>query len=177
LTCEPTAGPIGKLIRRALMRQLSHRGRPYALTDPTLALLFAADRLDHLRREVVPALEDGKLVICDRYLLSSLAYQGLAVSPSWVEEINRPAIAPDLTLFLEVDPRIAARRRAKRGGAKELFDSVGLQVRIAERYRVLVREHRASQRVIPIDGAQSLDQVTTQALRHIHKLIGTTMRP
>ena len=176
-TCEPTDRPVGKLIRRALMRQLSHRRKAYALTNQTLALLFAADRLDHLRGEVLPALEDGKVVICDRYLLSSLAYQGIAVNPSWVEEINRFAIAPDLTLFLEVDPRIAARRRAKRGGAKELFDAIELQTRIAKRYQALVRKYRASQRVVRIDGTQSLDQVTTQALRQIHQAIGATMRP
>ena len=176
-TWEPTDRPVGKLIRRALMRQLSHRRKAYALTNPTLALLFAADRLDHLHSEVLPALEDGKVVICDRYLLSSLAYQGIAVSPSWVEEINRFAIAPDLTLFLEVDPRIAARRRAKRGGAKELFDATKLQARIAKRYQALVKKYRASQRVVRIDGTQSLDQVTAQALRHIHRAIGATMRP
>jgi dTMP kinase len=175
-TWEPTDRPVGKLIRRALMRQLSHRRKAYALTNPTLALLFAADRLDHLRGEVLPALEDGKVVICDRYLLSSLAYQGIAVSPSWVEEINRFAIAPDLTLFLEVDPRIAARRRAKRGGAKELFDAIELQTRIAKRYQALVRKYRASQRVVRIDGTQSLDQVTDEALGHIHKTIGATIR-
>jgi dTMP kinase len=133
--------------------------------------------LDHLRGEVLPALEAGKVVICDRYLLSSLAYQGIAVTPSWVEEINRFAIAPDLTLFLEVDPRIAARRRAKRGGAKELFDANALQARIAERYQALARKYRAIQRVVRIDGTQTLDQVTAEALRHIHRVIGATMRP
>jgi dTMP kinase len=176
-TWEPTDRPVGKLIRRALTRQLSHRRKSYALSDETLALLFAADRLDHLRGEVLPALEAGKVVICDRYLLSSLAYQGIAVTPSWVEEINRFAIAPDLTLFLEVDPRIAARRRAKRGGAKELFDAIALQARIAERYQALARKYRAIQRVVRIDGTQTLDQVTAEALRHIHRVIGATMRP
>src|SRR5579864_7294663 len=74
-TAEPTDGPIGALIRQALRRRLVHRdGR--ALTDESLALLFAADRVDHVAGEIEPALARGQHVLCDRYVLSSLAYQG-----------------------------------------------------------------------------------------------------
>src|SRR5690242_14637174 len=67
-TAEPTGGPIGMLLRQALRRQLR-------LDDATLALLFAADRLDHLSHEVEPALARGAVVLTDRYILSSYAYQ------------------------------------------------------------------------------------------------------
>ena len=85
-----------------------------ALAPETLALLFAADRTDHLAAQVRPALEAGAVVICDRYVLSSLAYQGAQLPPRWVEAINAFAEPPDLTLFLEVDPAVASQggRRA-----------------------------------------------------------------
>src|SRR5215471_2535238 len=76
VTREPSDGPVGTVLRRALAGgvALPHRGGP--LSDHTLALLFAADRMDHLCAEILPALGKGQIVLCDRYLLSSYAYQG-----------------------------------------------------------------------------------------------------
>ena len=79
-TREPSHGPIGVLVRE----RLSVRSAP--LEPAALALLFAADRLDHLAREVVPAIARGAVVLSDRYLLSSLAYQSLDCDAAWVRE-------------------------------------------------------------------------------------------
>ena len=116
-TREPSDGPLGVVLRQALTRRL------VGLSDQALALLFAADRLDHLASVVEPALAEGKVVVSDRYVLSSLAYQGMRLPLSWVETLNAAARPADLTLYLEVDPRTAARRRQGRGGAAELFDA------------------------------------------------------
>ncbi|HYY53573.1 MAG TPA: dTMP kinase, partial [Myxococcales bacterium] len=78
LTREPSDGPIGTLIRLALTGRLGLPQRSGPLTEEALALLFAADRVDHLAAVIEPALERGELVVCDRYVLSSLAYQGSA---------------------------------------------------------------------------------------------------
>ena len=69
------------------------------------ALLFAADRIEHMQKEVKPALDEGKIVICDRYIYSSLAYQGSAgLSLDWIKTINARALQPDFSVFIDVAP-------------------------------------------------------------------------
>lgn len=141
LTCEPTPGPVGSLLREALGRRLRDPRGPGAveLGWDALALLFAADRLDHLRREILPALEAGRVVVCDRYVLSSLVYQSEtspegAASLPFLAAANARARPADVTLVLDVDPEVAATRRAARGGPEELFEARELQARLARRY-------------------------------------------
>lgn len=132
-TREPTRGAIGTLVRE----RLSVGAAP--LDPAALALLFAADRLDHIANEVAPALAAGAVVLTDRYLLSSLAYQTLDCEEAWVREINARAPAPDLTLLLEVPAEVAfarVQRRAAEGGTvEERFDALALQRRVAGHYR------------------------------------------
>ena len=99
-TREPTDGPIGRLIRRAL----SPSDEASVLSDAVLPYLFAADRRDHLDRRVLPALHAGTTVITDRYVPSSLAYQGLTIGVDAAFELNAAFRAPDLTVVLEVSP-------------------------------------------------------------------------
>ncbi|HEU4412738.1 MAG TPA: dTMP kinase [Polyangiaceae bacterium] len=168
VTREPTAGPIGSLIRLAL----THRfvvpgvGGSRAPNWKTMALLFAADRLDHLEAEIMPNLLDGVSVVSDRYDLSSLAYQSATseedVDPTetldWLRALNRHARRPDLTIILDVPPGVAEQRRRRRGGAAELYEHEGLQARLAEAYR-------DASRLVPgdyvhhIDGHRPVDAV------------------
>ena len=135
ITCEPSTGPVGKVIRQALRLELGD-------VDPAVtALLFAADRVDHLRREVEPLLARGTHVITDRYVYSSLAYQGVDLERQWVAVANRLATEPDLTLYLRVEPELALERRAARGGARELFDADETQVKVAATYDQLFGGH------------------------------------
>jgi dTMP kinase len=141
LTCEPTAGPIGTLIRQALQRKLVLPGstEPHALSWSSMALLFAADRLDHLDTVVLPALAEGKTVVSDRYVLSSLAYQSVTSpegekSVAWIREINARAIRADLTLVFDVDDAVAAERRALRGGPAEIYEVSDIQRRLSAAY-------------------------------------------
>ena len=183
-TREPSDGPVGKLLRRALAGELAlPGGAPPA--PATMALLFAADRTDHLAREVEPALAAGKTVLSDRYLLSSLAYQGEARSalPSegrsplsagdqlaWVQELNARARHPDLTILLDVDPEVAARRRHADARPEELYDHIETQRRVAAAYRALADRPSVAGPVERVDGALPLDDVTTQALALIEAL-------
>ncbi|MEA3559142.1 MAG: dTMP kinase [Candidatus Thermoplasmatota archaeon] len=114
LTSEPTKGPTGKMIRE-------HLSDPF-LDDESLALLFASDRIEHLEKEVRPALESNRFVITDRYVYSSIAYQGQKVDMEWVGEINRYADRPDLAILLDLNPKISARRVDHRGEALEYFE-------------------------------------------------------
>lgn len=164
-TREPSDGPIGVVLRQALTRRL------VGLSDRTLALLFAADRLDHLASVVEPALAEGKVVVSDRYVLSSLAYQGRRLPLRWVEALNAAARPADLTLFLEVDPRTAARRRQGRGGTDELFDADEVQRAVARAYGRVVRKHTRAQRVVRVDGRRPPDEVAREILSRVRAVL------
>ncbi len=170
-TCEPSDGPIGSLIRQALVGRLGLPGRRGPLSAGTLALLFAADRVDHLEAEVLPALRRGEVVICDRYLLSSLAYQGASLPMGWVEQANARAVAPDLTLFVEVAVKTASKRRSLRGGEPELFDADVKQRRIARQYLAAIRRRARKERIVRVDGSKPVEEVTRRSLEEILRLL------
>jgi dTMP kinase len=164
-TREPSDGPLGVVLRQALTRRL------VGLSDRALALLFAADRLDHLASVVEPALAEGKVVVSDRYVLSSLAYQGMRMPLGWVEGLNAAARPADLTLYLAVDPRTAARRRQGRGGRAELFDADEVQRAVARAYARVMRKHARAQRVVRVDGRASPDEVARQILSRVRTVL------
>lgn len=159
-TREPSNGPVGQLLRCALEKRLTRASGQSGTFDwLTLALLFAADRLDHLREEILPALEAGTWVISDRYTLSSLIYQSLtAPEPEsalqWVRELNARALRPDLVLVLDVDIETAEERRRLRGGSEELFEYRALQAQLAQAYRV-AEHYTPADALIHIDGTSS----------------------
>jgi dTMP kinase len=166
LTREPSDGPVGRLLREILA------GR-HAPTDATThALLFAADRADHIQREVDPALAAGTVVVSDRWYHSSLAYQGADEERAWVAELNRRARAPSLTLFLEVRPEVAAERRSRSGRPDELFDALALQRRVAAGYREVMAELGSRERIAVLDGERPVDAVAADCLARVLALLG-----
>ncbi|MBL4635331.1 MAG: dTMP kinase [Kofleriaceae bacterium] len=166
LTREPTDNPIGKLLREIL----TGAHRPTDAT--TLGLLFAADRADHLQREIFPALQAGKVVISDRYYHSSLAYQGSEEDREWISQLNKRARSPDRTFFLKVDPEVAATRRKADDRDEELFDSVNTQLRVAQGYEEVVRSLSPDEDIVVLDGHQSLDTLSADILRSTLALLG-----
>lgn len=141
LTREPTAGPVGRFLRLALAGKLTDQeGAPTELDWSAMALLFSADRLDHLKREIDPALGRGAVVVSDRYDLSSLIYQsatcpdGEAVLP-WLRSLNARARRPDLTLVLDVSADVAEERRRSRASEPEIFEKAELQRRLSQLYK------------------------------------------
>lgn len=153
-TCEPSANVVGQIIRRALKKELT-------FGPEALAALFAADRLDHVAREIEPALANGKVVISDRYLLSSLAYQTIENPLEWVVALNQKARRPDLNLLLRVHPSIAAKRLAIRGGSSELFDETSYQARVADAYeKACALDHIGKTHTIQAEG--NVDMVAKQ---------------
>ena len=145
-TAEPSTGEVGQLIRRLLGKV----GAPP--TPAVMALLFAADRVDHLASEITPALLEGSWVISDRYLWSSLAYQSLELPIGWVRGLNDRAVLPDLTLLVDLEPEEAALRLQREGRSEEIFDRLDLQRTIRAAYLELARSEKDSPVVI-IDGA------------------------
>jgi dTMP kinase len=158
ITSEPTDGPIGSTIKKYLSRADRTRDVAYE------ALMFAADRLWHISNVVKPALDQGKLVITDRYKYSSMAYQSRAGKMmEWVEEINRFAPDPDLTIFLDVDPEACMRRLEKSGRAASVMENLETQWEIYGNYRRL--EERG--RLVRVDGERDTDEVAEDVLTMI----------
>jgi dTMP kinase len=158
-TRQPSDGPIGRLLREIL-------GGKHAPVDATtMALLFAADRADHLQREVEPALARGAIVVSDRWYHSSLAYQGAEEEREWILALNVRARRPDLTILLDVDPDVAAARRAADRRTEELYDRIETQRRVAEGYRAVVDRLRDREQIAVLDGARPADELAGEILR------------
>ena len=132
-TSEPTGNPLGLLIRDVLKRRRS-------MHPTTLALLFAADRSEHLEEPgsgILSRLERGELVISDRYLFSSLAYQSLDCDFDYVRCLNQGFPLPRCVVFLDTPVPESQRRLAGRAAddGPELFDGEDIQDRILNGYR------------------------------------------
>jgi dTMP kinase len=178
ITREPSDGPIGVLIRQILTGRVVVPGREGARPPSwaTMAALFASDRLDHLEAEVVPNLNDGVTVICDRYDYSSVAYQTVSGGggddvSSWVRELNRHARRPDLTVVLDVDPEVAAGRRGTRSGSPELYEVDEMQVALAKFY-AKIDELFPSDTIRHIDANCSVEGVTAAIWSEVMALRG-----
>jgi dTMP kinase len=132
-TREPTESRIGSLIEDILERKTR-------VSEEALPLLFAADRADHTQRILIPAIKKGSIVLCDRYVHSSLAYQRSGMSKPfqkyWLEEINRYSVKPDLVLFLDISPEEGLRRieRGQRIHDDKFFENLETQKAIRDAY-------------------------------------------
>jgi len=131
-TFEPTDGCIGTVIRSALRGELE-------LAPKTVALLFAADRNEHLYRSegIVERCGRGELVVSDRYLPSSLVYQGITCGKELPALLNSDFPAPELLLFFDIDPETAQKRMAGRT-QRDIFENTAFQVQVRERYKALL---------------------------------------
>jgi len=146
LTAEPSRSTAGRLIQRKILH-----GKK---TSPEVeALLFAADRFLHLESEILPALADGKIVVCDRYMYASFAYQGAqGVDSHWLREINRFAAKTDLALYLDV-PAETGMSRIKR--KKSVLERPELQGRVRDEYLKMVQAGELTL----VDGTQPIRKV------------------
>jgi dTMP kinase len=171
VTAEPSAGPVGALIRQILKGRIAGGGkRPF---DPwALALLFAADRRDHFHAEIAPKLAEGIDVVCDRFTTSSLAYQGADLGDmDWVAGVNREAADADLVVFLRVRPEVALRRRRAASVDREIFEVSAFQRKVARRYEdAIVRQRSAGQPVVELDGERSVGEVAAAVWDTVRRL-------
>ncbi|MHA1230261.1 MAG: dTMP kinase [Candidatus Helarchaeota archaeon] len=157
LTKEPTDGKIGLLIREYLKSgQINKR------TD---ALLFAADRSEHIHKTIRPALERGACVICDRYIESSLAYQcAQGLDLDWILKINESYITPDLIIILDIDPKTALLRKSK---LEDKFEKIGFLKSV----RKLYHEHTKAFGYKMINSDRPIEEVQTDIREEVKKLL------
>lgn len=153
-TAEPTDGPIGTMVRDAL-----HKRTP--LENTTLAYLYAADRHEHLwgqRSSITSNLSNG-LVVSDRYIFSSLAYQTIHAPERLVHALNAPFPYPEHLIFIDVTPELAEERRASRADP-DIFEHLEFQRQVAERYeRVLADAADSDMKIHRIDGSGNQQEV------------------
>ena len=177
-SCEPSNGPVGMLIRQMLSKRITvvdADGEHREIGRDTLALLFAADRLDHLQAEVEPALNRGQVAITDRYYHSSLVYQGTAdaddvVVDTWVEMLNERARAPDLTVFLEATAELSLQRLQPRG-SRDIYESKQRLELFDQRYRdVMDLVESRGERVLRLDAARPAEELTEAIVEEIWEI-------
>jgi dTMP kinase len=158
-TQEPSGGKIGAFIRNYI---LYGANRPPIIVE---ALLFAADRIDHVQNEVQPALSKGFIVVSDRYVYSSLAYQGSAgLSLDWIEAINQHALQPDLALFIDVNPELVLRRLKRR---KSVMENLETQRRVREIYQKFVDKGD----LMRINGDKTKNEVAEEVFAAVTKFL------
>lgn len=179
LTKEPTDGPAGGQIRMALSERLE-------LDPETIALFFATDRKDHIEQKIQPLLDDGYVVITDRYYLSSYAYQldGVGGDLQWLQQINKKSISPDLTVLLDVEVETAKDRREKSRPGKELFEDDPTLKNVRENYIDIAKKLNSNDeniKVISAEGEESdiADQVFNEVVallqeKDIITMVGNT---
>ncbi|ABN69731.1 thymidylate kinase [Staphylothermus marinus F1] len=128
------------------------------------ALTYAADRLVHIRTEILPYLRRGYIVICDRYYYSSAAYQSAQGAPiEWVLEINKYALKPDLTIYLDVDPAIGVKRRKGLNTRFPEYEKLDFLYRVRENYLWLVDKGY----MVLVDANREFDKV----YRDVEKIV------
>lgn len=168
-TREPGGSMIAESIRDIILNPKYEGVTPY-----TEALLLAAARAQHLDEVIIPNLKKGNIVLCDRYLDSSLAYQGYArkLGFDFVLSINKYATMhlPDLTFYIDLDPKIGMKRIEKR----DKYDRLDQE---SKDFHDLVRKgyieitHLYPNRIVLIDGNQSIEDITQNILTKIKEVI------
>ena len=149
-TAEPSQGKIGTYIREACLYGENR------LLKTVEALLFAADRIEHVEHEIKPALAKGRLVLSDRYVYSSLAYQGSAgLSTAWISEINKHALKPDFAVFIDVLPEDVLQRLRRR---RSVMENLETQRKVREIYMQYVEKGELSR----INGNKSMKEVAEE---------------
>ena len=158
LTREPGGSPGAEEIRALVLQ-----GDPDRWSAETELLLFTAARRDHLERTILPALEAGKVVICDRFADSTRMYQGLSRGDlrGAVDQLHTLMIGrePDLTILIDMDPATGLARAKSRNSVEERFEDFGTELQEKMRAGFLDLAQEFAERFRVIDGSQDMDAV------------------
>ncbi len=175
VTREPGGTPLGEAIRQWLLSPAADEKHEMALE--TEVLLYAAARAQHVKERLMPALRAGKVVLCDRYVDASYAYQayGNQLPLTWIEEVNRLAVQevmPRRTYLLDLPIEVARRRLKRREG--ERLDRIEQR---GEAYHQRVREgfltiaRRDPKRILVIDASASEEEVAQEILADLREML------
>lgn len=170
-TAEPSKGEIGQLLRKYL--------KDSTVPPEVDALLFAADRMDHCFREIIPHLNNNEIVISDRYRDSTIIYQSIEgksnkVPKDWLITLNKYVLIPDLTIILDMDPKIALERRRRANASNnvelEKFENLDFQLEVRKGFL-----ERASNlengKYLLVDASNSEEEVFKEIVREIEQIM------
>ena len=158
-TAEPTSLETGKFLRRML-------GGEFSVDEKTNSFLFAADRAEHLygKNGIIEQINNGKTVISDRYLFSSLAYQSISCGEELPKLLNSTFPLPEILFFFEIDPEISLKRVDSRNEKKEIYEKIETQKKIAMEYEKIISEYEndasCKMKIIRIDATKSIEEIS-----------------
>jgi dTMP kinase len=154
-TAEPSRGEIGKFVKRYCLHGEKR------VSSVIEALLFAADRFEHVEDVIAPSTRKGKIVVSDRYVYSSLAYQGAAgLDLKWIAKVNEHAVRPDLAIFVDVEPEIVVKRLKRR---KSVMENLQTQRKVREVYMEFVEKGELAK----VNGNRSGEEVAEDILETV----------
>lgn len=168
-TFEPTDGPIGSLIRKMLAGKVSTDQR-------TIASLFAADRTDHLVNKVSGIrhkVDQGEIVLCDRYYFSSYAYHAQYIDMEWVihaNSLNAEILRPDMTIFIDVDPDICFERIKNSRSNFEMYEKIDIMKKVRANYFKAFDVLSSLEKIVIIDGNSSMEMLEDAILNEVKKV-------
>lgn len=170
LTREPGGTPISEKIRAVILDSNNME-----MDNMTEVLLYAAARAQHVAEFIKPSIEQGKVVICDRFVDSSVVYQGYArgVGIDAVEDINSYAtlgLIPDLTILLDLPPDLGLFRKKNQQALDRLeLESDAFHLKVNEGYRLLAKRHQ--NRILTVDATKSIEDIHQIILEAIKALL------
>ncbi|PWM66487.1 MAG: dTMP kinase [Eubacteriales Family XIII. Incertae Sedis bacterium] len=172
LTREPGGTPISEKIREIILDKNNME-----MDDMTEALLYAASRAQHVAEVIKPALAAGKIVICDRFIDSSIAYQGYGRElGDCVRVINEYAVRgciPDMTFLMKMDPKVGKERISESEQDRLEQEKLDFHRRVFDGY---IEMEERFDRIIGIDAERSIDEISADIISHIERIIGENGR-
>lgn len=166
ITQEPTSNPTGKLIRRFLSGELP-------ASQSTIAHAFATDRDDHLYNPqygIISRLKAGDVVISDRYLFSSIAYQGIGYNLDAVKNLNSVFPLPRYVIYVDTPVQACMDRIESRGSEKEIYEKKDYLNRVRENYENCFSSLPEGCILIRVDGTSEIEQIFNTIKRGLHAL-------
>lgn len=167
-TQEPTSSPIGLLIRDFLSKKKD-------FAEETIIRLFATDRCQHIygRDGIIENIENGFLVCSDRYLFSSLAYQGFGDKKEKVIKENEGFPLPTILFFLDIEPSKAIQRIEKRGSEKEIYENTNFLTNVRENYLQTIRfyqTHHPEMKTFILDATENEEDIAKKIEEVLERL-------
>jgi dTMP kinase len=162
-TEEPTdKNVMGRTIKKWLV------GQATITSGEAITLLYTADRYEHLKNVIAPALNVGKNVICDRYFYSTLAYESaiFGVDREWIKTLHKNVRRPDVVIFIDIDPEISLRR--ERSSPNDRLEKVDILKKVREAYKEMVNEEK----FFMINGDRTKEEVFRNVCMVINRLFG-----
>ena len=159
-TAEPTKKETGLFLRKML-------GGDFSVDSKTAAYLFAADRCEHIygKDGVIDLLNQGKIVVSDRYFFSSLAYQSVSCGNELPRLLNSQFPLPEILFYFYIDPEISLKRVENRNEKKEIYEKIDYQKKTAALYEEVINEYskpelKGEMKIIKIDASKSIEEIS-----------------